>query len=204
MSNDLQWHDEAVVYGIKVQAFFFDPRTAESSDDFVARNLPVFKIARPQLVATEADRKNFTFGDLIGQPDAVLVFGNGMLSLEYKSQGGRNHDRDRWQRQVKLSALLQCIGGAMVVAEAYSKPTAALLRCHNALYHLNPSQELLDFLAANISGARDYWNEPRRANITQLAEYCEPRVRRDFQVVTASDEVRSDEGRRRHEQLLRA
>jgi hypothetical protein len=205
MSVALEWHDEAILFGIRVRAYFFDQVAVDARDDFVARNLPIFKIACPELVVTEADRKNFIVGELIGQPDAVLRHGDGLISMEFKSNSSHKHDPARWQYQLgnKLKAMLQCIGGAMVVSAALHKPTAAILRFHNVLYHLDPRQELIDLLAHSISGARAYMGESRRVNITQLAEYCDAKVRRDFGVMNAEQQAAAAAGIRRHEVQLR-
>src|SRR5690606_30612678 len=105
--SELRWDDEAELCGIRVRAHFFDPNDVDTQDDFVSRQLPVFKRARPKLLFSETDRKNFVAGELIGQPDAVLSHGSGLISLEYKSNSGRSHERQKWRRQLRLRSMLQ-------------------------------------------------------------------------------------------------
>ena len=109
MANALEWHDEAVISGIRVRAHFFNPAVVDARADFVARNLPVFKSARPKVLVTENDRKNFVAGDLIGQPDSVLEHGAGLISLEYKSNSGRSHECDSWRRSLRLTSMLGAV-----------------------------------------------------------------------------------------------
>ncbi len=203
MKDALEWHDEGDVFGIHTRAHFFDQKVVDARDDFVSRNLPMFRSGRPELLVTESDRENFIAGDLIGQPDAVLRHGSGLISLEFKSNGSHPHSRTRWRSQIKLNAMLQCIGGAMVVAATHGRATVAVLRLHNVIYQLDPRQEVIDLLASSVPGAKAYMGEPLRVSISQLAEYCEAKVRREFAVRTAEQEAAAAEGIRRHEQQLR-
>lgn len=199
-TNALEWHDEQLVYGIRIRAYFFDYEVVNKLTDFVNRQLPNFKRARPTLIFTENDRKNFVFGELIGQPDAVLTHGEGLISLEYKYKSGRLYDKERWTRQIDLSSVLQSIAGAMVVAGETGKPTAAMLRYHNVFYLLDPDQRVIDFLGAQVSAAKEYWTESRKVSISQLAGYCEARIKKEFGVV---NEASSAAGIKAHEEMLR-
>jgi len=200
MSSELFWDDEQPFYGTRIKAHFFDPAVADLQPA-VQRLLPVFRSARPVIVTTETDvgNKNFIYGELIAQPDAVFEHGGGFICLEFKTNSGRSHDRGRWPRQLKLTAVLQIIAGAMAVACATRAPAAAMLRCHNVLYSIDPSVELLEILGSRVPAAKGYWSENRRVNITQLAEYCEALVKRRF---GTTDEASAAAGKLRHETML--
>jgi hypothetical protein len=202
--SKLKWHAEAEIHGVNVRGQFFSPSDVDGREDFVARNLPVFQTARPKLLCTEKDRRNFRVGELVGQPDAVLEHGNGLIALEYKSCGGRAHLPNSWQNQLQLKDMLQCIGGAMVVAASLGKPTAAVLRAHGALYLLKPRPELLSLLAVNVPVARTCFLEERGVSISQLAKFCVALVEARFPRETEQSRARSLAGQQLHEQMLRA
>jgi hypothetical protein len=199
MSN-IHWHDDQLVYGIRTRAFFFDPVVVDKLP-VIQRLLPFFSRARPELLMTETDvgNKNVIYGELIAQPDAIFSHGNGLIALEYKSHSGRSHDRNNWTRQIRLASMLQAVIASIAVAGARSLPGAVVLRCHNVVYLLDPSAEVLQLLTSNVSAAKKYWQEGRRVNASQLAAYCEPLIKRKF---GPSDDSGSAAGRERHEKIL--
>lgn len=203
MSNDLSWHDDAVVSGIRVRAHFFDPAELNKEEDFQKRNLPVFKAARPALIATESDRRNFKVGELIAQPDSVLSHGSGLISLEYKSHSGRSLSRQNWRLELKLKEILQSIIGAMAVSGETGKVTVPMLRCHNALLLLSPPNEVVEFIASTIPIAKAYYRENKYVSMSQLAKLCEIWVRETFHQKTKEEQASSDAGVLQHEHMLR-
>ena len=200
---ELTWTDRKVVHGCDISAAFFDPDLADREKDFTRRMLPVFKTARPTLLFSEQDRKNFVADPLIAQPDAVLRHGSGLLSLEFKSQSRRSHRPDQWQRDVPCSGVLQTVAAAMAVAAVSGKAVAPLLRCHNAIYFLRPHPELIERLTGSTAEAKTYWDEDRYVSASQLAAYCEPWVRSRFALKDDAQAASSEAGRARHEEMLR-
>lgn len=206
MNTPLDWHDDALICGIRVRAHFFDPAQVDARADFTQRNLPMLRQARPRLLASEGDGRRFAQGELCAVPDAVLAHGAGLICLEYKSESGRGHERERgrWKRQLKLRSALQCLAGAMAVSAELRLPAAAVLRCHNVAYLLDPQQPLVDLLAASVGGARAYFGEARYANASQLAAYCEARVVQQFRQLDEDEQAAAERGRQRHAQMLKA
>jgi len=149
----LPWHDRRQVFGFDIRAYFFDALIAEAQTEFCQRMLPIFQQAAPLVWVTDADKRDFKAGNLIARPDAVLVHGNCLISLEYKSQSGRNASPTDWPRKLPTAGLLQCLAAAMAVAVHTGQPVAPMLRCHNAVYFLHPKQQVVDYLIKQIDVA---------------------------------------------------
>lgn len=200
--SELQWHDQDVINGIQVKAYFFDGDAAEGETNFVRRVLPMLAEApvQPVLLATEEDRKNFFFGQFVAQPDAVLTHGAGLICLEYKSGGGRDHARQNWRFKIKLVAMLQGIIASYVVAQTQRKVTACVLRYHNVAYLLTPSEALINLLVSLAPQAMAYYEDRRCVAAAQLASFALERVKKAYpNAETASQAA----GRVAHETMLR-
>lgn len=169
----LAWHDSADLLGVHVRAFFFDAALADSKANFIERNLPIFRDARPRLL----EPRSYRAGELLAQPDAVLEHGSGLICLTHKLTDRRSHERELWPGQLRMDLMLQTIVNAMAVAGDSQLPTAALLRVPNALYHFDPGSPVLECLATHISAAKRYWNESVAVSPSQLANFCETRLR---------------------------
>ena len=65
----------------------------------------------------------------------------------------------------------------MAVAGHSQRPTAALLRCHNAIYQLDPTPAALECVATSLGPALAYCGGQGPLSVQQLAAYCEPRLR---------------------------
>lgn len=202
MTTAIAWHDERVVWGLTLRAFFFDPEQVDQWPT-VRRLLPFLRVATPRLLVTESDAglRNAEFGLLIAQPDALFAHGDGYIALEYKPNGGRGHAPDRWHEQVRLRAVLQALIAAIAVAGARHAPCAAVLRCHNVVYQIDPPAALLKALLVRVRLAQAYWGESRRVSATQLARYCEPFVEEHFGGPVPH--ARAFDGRARHARMLR-
>jgi hypothetical protein len=200
---ELTWTDRRAVHGCDISARFFYPDEVDRETDFTRRMLPVFKAARPALLYSEQDHKNFVAHPLIAQPDAVLRHGQGLLSLEYKSQSRRSHRPEQWQRDIPCSGVLQTLAAAMAVAMESGKTVAPLLRCHNVIYFLRPHPELVTRLMTGATEAKAYWGEDRYVSASQLAAYCEPWVRARFGQKDEAQVASSEAGRLRHDEMLR-
>ena len=173
----LLWHDEADLLGVRVRAHFFDAAEVDSRASFVERNLPVFREATPRLVGDGEPGRSYRVGELQAQPDAVLEHGDGLLCLNHKLSDRRPHELDQWPAQLRIDFMLQTVIAAMAVAGDCQRPVAALLRLGNVLYQFDPGPAVLECLATHISAARRYWNAPDAVSPSQLASFCEPRLR---------------------------
>lgn len=203
--GSLPWHEQASRCGFRVNAFFFDADAAQANDDFVERNLPVLRAARPRVLCTEQDRRNFVCGELIGQPDAVLEHGEGLIVLEYKSCGGWRHPRYNWDKRLPIRAMLQCLAGAMAVSGELQRPALPVLRLHNVVLQLIPDAQLVAWMADSVPAAKAFHGEMRRVSISQLASFAEDRVREMFEApaTESARERRLREGAERHAHMLR-
>src|SRR5690606_23457658 len=137
------WQDEAFVFGIKVKATFFDAQAAENKKDLTERLLPFFKEAKPKVLVTEADRRNFYADDLVAQPDVVLEHNGGLICVEYKSISGRQHDVGQWRSQLRAKDVLQCLFAGFAVAQTSKQLTACILRYPNVAYLLSPPDVMM-------------------------------------------------------------
>jgi hypothetical protein len=173
----LPWHDEAELLGVRIRAFFFNPLEVDARSDFVARQLPIFQSANPRLLGVEGQRDAYAVSALMAHPDAVLAHGTGLLCLTYRGGDGRLFDATHWRSQCRVDVMLQCIATTMAVAGKSQLPTAALWRGANVLCQFDPSPPVLECLGSHISAARHYWNEPQLVSPSQLASFCEPRLR---------------------------
>ncbi|WP_395702330.1 hypothetical protein [Aquabacterium sp.] len=175
----ISWHDEQVLLGVRVRAFFFDPQLVDARGDWVARLLPVLSPAlpMPQSLHHDGERGSYKVGDLQALPDAVLVHGNGVLCVSHRHADKLPHDPERWVRQLRIDLMLQAIVTAMAVSGQRQQPTVALLRCHNALYQFDPGPPVLECLATSIGAAKRYAGVSGSITPQQLAAFCEPRLR---------------------------
>jgi hypothetical protein len=200
--SELNWHDTATIHGIQVKAFFFDGRSAQEETDILRRALPMLVDApvQPVLVATEADRKNFYFENLVAQPDVVFAHGSGLICVEYKFVGYRNHSRQRWKREIRLVDMLQNVVASFVVAQSTKKVTACLLRYHNAAYLLTPPAELVQELRRLAPLGMAYIGDTRRIAARQLADFATSRIEKLY---PGEERARAAEGKVAHDTLLR-
>lgn len=198
----LQWHDQDVIHGIQVKAFFFDGDAAEKEQVYVRRVLPMLADApvKPVLLSTEEDRKNLFFGQLVAQADSVLEHGNGLICLEYKSGGGRDHARQNWRFKIKLVAMLQAIIASYVVAQTHRKVTACVLRYHNVAYLLTPSEGLINLLVSLAPQAMVYFQDRRCVAAAQLASFAQERVKKDYPMAETAAQAA---GRVAHDTMLK-
>jgi hypothetical protein len=198
----LQWHDQDVINGIQVKAFFFDGDAADKeTNNYVRRVLPMLADApvQPKLLYTEQDRKNLFFGQWVAQADSVLTHGAGLLSVEYKS-GGRDTTRKNWRTKIKLDDMLQGVIASYVVAQTHQKVTACLLRYYNVVYLLTPGENLLNLLGSLTPDAMKYWQDSRRVSASQLATFAAARVRAAFPNAETAAQAA---GRVAHEAMLK-
>jgi len=204
LDTALPWHDQREVFGFSVKSYFFDPRRTQAEPDFCRRMLPVFQQAEPVVWVTDSDRRDFRAGNLIARPDAVLIHGNCLLSLEYKTQSGRQHVPDRWHRQIPTAAMLQCLAAAIAVAVETKRTVAPILCCHNAMYMLAPRREVVSYLLRQARLAPAYWggDDPLVA-AGKLAKQCEPWLRETYRFTEDADRSAAEEGRARHQSMLR-
>ncbi len=178
-TSTLTWHDEQVLLGVRVRAFFFDPQLVDARGDWIARLLPVLSPALPlpQSLHRDGERGSYVVGDLQALPDTVLAHGNGVLCVSHRHADKLPHDPDRWVRQLRIDLMLQAIVAAMAVSGQRQQPTAALLRCQNALYQFDPGPPVLECLATSIAAAKRYCGAAGPISPQQLAAFCEPRLR---------------------------
>lgn len=202
-SERLAWHDTRQAFGFTVSAFFFDGDAAEREPDFVRRMLPVFRTAKPRLLVTEGDRRNYRASTVVAQPDAVLAHGQGLISLEYKPQDKKYHRRDRWNEDIPVRGMLQCLIAAIAVSAETNKPTLPLLRCHNVIYLLNPYPAVLEKVVKLIWQAPTYWDDRADVSSSRVAKYCEPWVRETFSLATTESIARQQRGEELHATNLR-
>lgn len=173
----LFWDDEQALLGLQVRAFFFDPAIVDARGDWVDRALPVLAPTRPTPLHAPGERGQYAISELLAHPDAVFEHGNGLLCLIDRSEDRRDHDPSAWTRQVRGDALVQAVVAAIAVAGQRQLPTVALLRCHNALYQIDPSPAALECIATSIVPAQRYCGQTGPVSVQQLAAYCEPRLR---------------------------
>ena len=200
--STITWHDEATIHGIQVKAFFFDGKSAQEETDIHRRALPMLVDApvKPVLVATESDRRNFHFENLVAQPDTVFSHGSGLICVEYKFVGYRDHSRQRWKREIRLVDMLQNIVASYVVAQELKKVTACVLRYHNVAYLLTPQPALIAELRRLAPLGMTYIGDRKRIAARQLADFAETRIEKLY---PGQVSARSAQGKVAHDTLLR-
>lgn len=196
----LRWDDHATLYGTRIKVSFFDGEASEREAGLAARVLPFLRGTRPTVMFTERDRRNFYCDRLSAQPDVVLAHGSGLIAVEYKSFGRRNHSRGSWQKEIRLKDMLQCMIGGYAVAQTYKKTTACVLRYHNVCYLLSPAAEMMHSVLDLAPLALQYHEERERVSASQLAEFAMDKIRRNYPI---ENTARAEAGRLAHESLLR-
>ena len=140
----------ADILGIGVEAVFFPPEIVNAQTDTVLRLVPFLPEESGELICREIERRTFTAGPLFAQPDAVIAIDGGLLSVEYKSRGGRLDDPDRLDACLRPKDLLQTVIEAMVLSASEGRPVAPILRTHNAVYFLRPSRTIMGLLTERL------------------------------------------------------
>ena len=138
--------------GMSIEAVFF-PTAVNGLANPVERIVPFLPPEACTLLFKESDRATFRAGDLFAQPDAVIRIPGGLVSVEYKSKGGRNDDPERWAEQIREKDLLQAVVNALVLSAETQEPVAAILRTHNAAYFLRPTAELKRIVECSVEPA---------------------------------------------------
>lgn len=139
--------------GIGVEAVFFPVDAVNAIGDTVLRLVPFLPEEAGTLICREQDRRTFTVGPLFAQPDAVIALRHGLLSVEYKSRGGRCDHPDDLIGSLRPKDLLQTVIEAMVLSASESRPVAPILRTHNAVYFLRPSPAIMALLTERLESA---------------------------------------------------
>ena len=80
----------------------------------------------------------------------------GLVSVEFKSKGGRFDDVTAWREKLRPADLYQTLLAAMAVSLEEARPVAPVLRTMNAVYFLHPSQELVKELALIVPRAAQF------------------------------------------------
>lgn len=195
----IRWHDKAGLYGLSTRIVFFEAPTRRDCSVAERTLGPFMDTSAVELLHTEEDRKNFRHARMVGQPDSVFSYKNGLISLEYKSRGRRPISRDRWREQVRLKDMLQCIIAGYLCAQVQQRVTACILRYENAALLLTPCRELVELLESLVPQGLEYYEEPRAVSASELASFAEQKVLRRFgDVKRASAEA----GKKAHEALL--
>lgn len=175
--RSLRWDDEQDLMGARVRVHFFDADRANAAADWIDRLLPLLVPNRPTSLHAQGERGEYVLASLVAHPDAVFEHGNGLLCVMDRSADQRHHDIDHWPRQLRGDALVQSLVAAMAVAGQSQRPTAAMLRCHNAPYQFDPSSQALECLVSSLGPALAYCGGQAPLSVQQLAAYCEPRLR---------------------------
>lgn len=139
--------------GMSIEAVFFPADAVSALSNPVERIVPFLPPEACTLLFKESDRATFRSGDLFAQPDAVIRIPGGLVSVEYKSKGGRSDDPERWAEQIREKDLLQTVVNALVLSAETKEPVAAILRTHNAAYFLRPAPELKRIVELSVEPA---------------------------------------------------
>src|ERR1019366_6750636 len=174
------WHDQAVLYGVQVKAFFFDADAAQIEQNLARRNLPFLGLAPLKTMFTEPDRQDFYYGQLVARPDAVFEHGNGLIVVDIRHAGCQPHTREQWQREIKLKDILQCLIAGYTVAQNYQKLTGCVLRYPNVCYLPTPDAGMIGTMLDLIPLAKQYYKVDRRISAAQIALFAVDRVRGDY------------------------
>lgn len=156
VSSGLFRRESAPCAGLTVHAVFFDPEELPETDDTARRLIPFLPEKASEVLVRETDRRNFRTGILVAQPDAVLMLEKGLVSVEFKSKGGRFDDVTAWREKLRPADLYQTLLAAMPVSLEEARPVAPVLRTMNAVYFLHPSQELVRELALIVPRAAQF------------------------------------------------
>jgi hypothetical protein len=173
----LHWDDEQELLGVRVRAHFFDADRADAAADWIDRLLPLLAPTRPTALHAQGERGQYTLASLVAHPDGVFEHGNGLICVLDRSADRRPHVLGHWPRQLRGDALVQALIAAMAVAGHSQRPTAAMLRCHNAIYQVDPTPAALECVATSLAPALAYCGGEAPLSVQQLAAYCEPRLR---------------------------
>ena len=156
VTSNLFRRESAPCAGLTVHAVFFDPDELPETDHTERRLIPFLPEKASEVLVRETDRRNFRTGILVAQPDAVLMLEKGLVSVEFKSKGGRFDDVTAWREKLRPADLYQTLLAAMAVSLEEARPVAPGLRTMNAVYFLHPSQELVNELALIVPRAAQF------------------------------------------------
>ena len=186
------------IVGIGVEAVFFDPMTINRLSDPVMRLVPF--LPDGEILVRESDRKTFRMGSLHAQPDAVIETSAGLLSVEYKSKGGRSDDPTDLRHSIRTKALLQTLIEAMVLSSAMRRPVAPILRTHNAVYFLRPERRIMKLLSESIVSAEDFispYSTQPGISASDYAALCTVAAERLFAAPVTDRNIAGEEAHKR-------
>ncbi len=160
--------------GMSIEAIFFPAEVINAIASPVTRLIPFLPAEQAEILFSESDRRTFRSGKLFAQPDAVINTPGGLVSLEYKSKGGREDDRGAWLEKLREKDMLQALINAMVLSAETERPAAAILRTHNAVYFLRPSKEVRRFIEAGVEEADRFLRafDAKRPSGVSASEYA--------------------------------
>lgn len=193
----------SVVYGIRAKPYFFDGDAFAAEPDPAKRILPFFLSASPRLLFSDGDKKNFRHGNIVAQPDAVFEHANGLISVEYKSIGGKIHAPCDWRRNIRIKDMLQCLIAGYVVAQHYKKITDCVLRYNNVCYLLAPGFDILEIVLGLAPMAISYYSERSCISSSRLAQFSAEKIRLIHKDSAPQDYEKSVEGVAAHASILR-
>jgi hypothetical protein len=196
----IAWDERAELYGIDSRIVFFDPAAARAEASVQRRALPFMDTSAVETLAVEGDRLNLRFGGIVAQADGLFAYKDGLISLEYKTRGGRQISRGSWRHEVRCKDMLQCAMAGYVAAQSYRKLVACILRYDNAALMLTPKPEVVEAVLALVPMATSYYAETRDVAVSKLAAFAENRVRDRFGDVPRESHAH---GQKAHEELLR-
>ena len=196
----IAWDEHAELYGIDSRIVFFDAAAARAEASVERRVFPFMDTADVRTLAVEGDRMNLRAGGIIAQADGLFGYKNGLISLEYKSRGGRMISRGQWRHEVRLKDMLQCTMAGYVAAQAHRVLVACILRYDNAALMLTPHADVVEVVLGLVAMAKAYYAEERDLAVSKLAAFSENRVRDRFGDVRGASHER---GEKAHQELLR-
>lgn len=195
------------LFGCVIEPYIFQKTDLDKMDDsLVGRLLPfIHKSLKDSLTVycSEVDKKNFKYGFVAAQPDAVFSHPLYDIAIEFKSKSGSNYRKttqDNWKKQIRLKDILQTIIASLQVSAVRNKPCLCVLRYMDSAFILYPSNELIKLIIEQAPKVQAYKKEGNDKFIAGgvLAEQLEIDVKKLFN----SNEEAKEKGKMIHDKML--
>ena len=184
-----------------MKSFFFDGAAAEQEDDYIKRNLPIFKVARPKVIATETERRNFRIGNVVATRRRARTWERAaVVGVQTPGEEGARPQAvataDSADRHAAVHGRCYCRRRQNRQADT---PAAALLQ---RAIHAEPQPAVVSKVLKLFELAPMYWDDESSVASSRIAKLCEPWVR-GLSLTTGKRPEAASDGRKLHEQFLR-
>lgn len=206
MSDAIVWDDIHQRHHIFLRIKFLEPGVNDLQD-LIPRLVPFINSRKCKILYKEGDKKYWRYSSVTATPDAVILFSNDLIAVEYKTRQKSMQKlptMETWTEFIRLREVLQVIIAGYSIAQKEQKVTACILRFDNALILVTPLPDVIETIRQTIPVARELLKlrDSQPLFSSYLAKIAEHRIEQIFKG-TKPDTEAQRKGRAAHAHFLR-